>query len=64
MSTSAESAHLVRDGQQSFVQLLHQLFERWSLGGNSMPTFAHQHVPAGERAKCHHITTFIAINMA
>lgn len=37
-------ANLVRDGQQDSVQLLHQLFEGRSLGGNSMPALAHHHV--------------------
>ena len=39
-------AYLIRDGQQSFVQLLHKLFECRSLGGNSMPAFTHHHVAA------------------
>lgn len=38
--------HLVRDGQQHSVQLLHQLFEGRPLTGNSVPALAHHHVAA------------------
>lgn len=41
-------AYLIRDGQQHSVQLLHQLFEGWSLGGNSMPALTHHHVATEE----------------
>lgn len=42
-------AHLVRDGQQHSVQLLHQLFEGRSLGGNGMPALTHHHVATEEK---------------
>lgn len=41
---SVFETHLVRDGQQHSVQLLHQLFEGRSLGGNSMPALTHHHI--------------------
>ena len=42
----SHSTHLIRDGQQHPVQLLHQLFEGRPLGGNSMPALTHHHVAA------------------
>lgn len=51
-------AHLVRDGQQHSVQLLHQLFEGRSLGGNGMPALTHHHV-AKEKKKAQKIISTI-----
>lgn len=42
-------SYLIRYGQQHFVQLLHQLFEGRSLGGNSVPALTHHHVAAEEK---------------
>lgn len=42
-------AHLIRDGQQHSVQLLHKLFEGRPLGGNGMPALTHHHVTTGEK---------------
>lgn len=41
--------YLVRNGQEHPVQFLNQLFEGWSLGGNSMPAFTHHHIAAGKK---------------
>lgn len=43
--------YLVRNGQEHPVQFLNQLFEGWSLGGNSMPAFTHHHIAAGKKYK-------------
>lgn len=43
---SVWEAHLVRNGEQSLVQLLHQLLERRSLVRNGVPALSHQHVSA------------------
>lgn len=41
-----EETDLVGGHGQAAVQVLHQLFEGWSLGGNSVPAVPHHHVPA------------------
>ena len=44
VNVSSFETHLVRNGQQSSVQLLHQLLECRSLSGNGVPAFTHHHV--------------------